>query len=121
MTYDGVKQYATKYPSSDRAAVLPGTDRVPDASFDQAVQSFDRGSLRDITEAATRERLEVVRRFPIDRWPSMSLEDYALGTPNSSNSFCRWMEFQTPNIASIKGGSALKHMIFRRASGEWYF
>ncbi|MBA2382260.1 MAG: hypothetical protein H0V73_09140, partial [Chloroflexi bacterium] len=51
----------------------------------------------------------------------MALESYALGTQNSANSYCRWMEFSTPHIASIKGGSALKHMIFKRSSGEWYF
>ena len=53
----------------------------------------------------------------------MSLEQYALGTPQSADSFCRWMEFNTPNLASIRGGSALKHMIFRRQGEDagWYF
>jgi 5-methylcytosine-specific restriction protein B len=31
------------------------------------------------------------------------------------------MEFNTHYLPSIKGGSALKHMIFRRQGGEWYF
>jgi 5-methylcytosine-specific restriction protein B len=113
--------HPTKYPSVDRAAILPGLARQPDLSFDEAIAAFDRGSIRADVDAAERERLEIVRRFPIDEWSILPLERYALGTPNSPNSFCRWMEFQTPHIASIKGGSALKHMIFLRSNGEWYF
>jgi 5-methylcytosine-specific restriction protein B len=114
--------HQTKYPGADRAAILPGANRSPDLSFDEAAEKFDRAAIRASVEAAESERLEIVTRFPIEDWSSMALERYALGTPTSADSFCRWMEFRTPNIASIKGGSALKHMIYRRKDdGTWYF
>lgn len=113
--------HPTKYPSADRAAILPGANRTPELSFAEAVRTFDRASIRPGVEAAERERLEIIARFPIEDWPTMMVEQYALGTPASADSFCRWMEFQTPNIASIRGGSALKHLIYRRKDGTWYF
>ena len=113
--------HPTKYPSADRATILPGASREPDQSFDEAIRAFDRATLRENVELAERERLAIVERFPLADWPTMPLERYALGTPQSADSFCRWMEFATPHLASIKGGSALKHMIFRRANGDWYF
>jgi 5-methylcytosine-specific restriction enzyme B len=52
----------------------------------------------------------------------MPLERYALGTPDSSESFCGWMEFNTPQIASIRGGSSMKLLIFARLNDPgWYF
>ena len=112
----------TKYPGGDRATILPGANREPDLTFDDAIAQFDRSLIRESVEAAEIERLEIVRRFRPEDWPTMPLERYALGTPNSIDSFCRWMEFRTPHIASIRGGSALKHMVYQRpADGSWYF
>jgi 5-methylcytosine-specific restriction protein B len=50
----------------------------------------------------------------------MLLENYALGTGNS-DAFCRIMEFGSPLLGSIRGGSALKHIIYQRNNGSWYF
>jgi 5-methylcytosine-specific restriction protein B len=115
--------HSTKYPSTDRMAALPATGKKPQQSFEDALRSFDRTKLGSTVQAAEAERLEVVAKFPLADWPSMPLDGYALGTSNSGDSFCRWMEFATPHIASIKGGSALKHMIFKRKGEEagWYF
>ena len=65
--------------------------------------------------------MEIVTRFPLADWPTLPLERYALGLPESADGFCRWMEFNTHYLPSIKGGSALKHMIFKRQTGAWYF
>ncbi|WP_030171371.1 hypothetical protein [Spirillospora albida] len=54
---------------------------------------------------------QVVRGFPPDEWTSMSLDEYALGTPVSKESFCYRMEFGTPALCSMRGGSAAKHII----------
>ena len=51
----------------------------------------------------------------------MQLSSYALGQGNKQESFCWWLEFGTPHIGSIKGGSARKHIIYKQASGEWWF
>jgi hypothetical protein len=114
--------HPSKYPGSDRAPLV-SAGKVPPMSLKEAVRSFDRAGLSATVEAANRERAEVTRRFPLEAWPTMPIERYALGTNVSAESFCRWMEFNTPNLASIKGGSALKHLIFKRKGpgDDWYF
>src|SRR5262245_9304440 len=111
----------TKYPSADRAALLPGTDRRPDLSLDDAIATFDREAIRNRFDGAEQERRQLVERFPLTDWPTMALDRYALGQPNWKNSFSYWLEFQTQHIASIRGGSSMKHLIFWRNRGEWYF
>ena len=113
--------HPTKYPSTDRQAILPFAGKKPDIPLEEAVDKADREQLRTTGDAAEAERLEIVRRFPLDQWPTMPIERYALGLPESADGFCRWMEFNTRYLPSIKGGSALKHMIFQRQSGDWYF
>ena len=111
----------TKYPSTDRLAILPSAGKQPDVTLEAAAAEVDREQLRVTGDSSERERMEIVTRFPLDAWPTLPLERYSLGLPESADGFCRWMEFNTHYLPSIKGGSALKHMIFRRQSGEWYF
>ncbi len=113
--------HPTKYPSTDRMAILPSAGKQPDMALEVAAAEVDREQLRVTGDSAERERVEIVTRFPLDAWPTLPLERYSLGLPESADGFCRWMEFNTHYLPSIKGGSALKHMIFRRQSGEWYF
>jgi 5-methylcytosine-specific restriction protein B len=70
-------------------------------------------------EAADEQRTLVMQRFPIDEWPSLPLERYALGT-EVDDSFCKLLEFRTQALGGIGGGSALKHMIYRKSDGSWY-
>jgi len=52
----------------------------------------------------------------------MPLEKYALGLPDSSESFCRWIEFKSPHLGSVRGGSAAKHLIYKHKNKPgWYF
>lgn len=118
---DGPVRHPTKSPSTERAAVLPTGAKYPDVPLEAAIAGADRAQLRATREAAERERVEIVRRFPLDAWPTLPLDRYSLGLPGSADGFCRWMEFNTRYLPSIKGGSALKHMIFRRQGGDWYF
>ena len=98
------------------------------------VQGFDEYSPKFGDRAVLAERYDcIVSQDVLEHVPAPHalLEEFsrltkpdaliALGTPNSIDSFCRWMEFRTPHVASIKGGSALKHLIFQRAEGGWYF
>ena len=90
-------------------------------SLTTAIEQWDRESVAEGLAQASAERTEFVERFPPSMWPGVDLEDYALGQADSSDAFSRWIEFRTPTIGSIKGGSAHKHLVFRRVTGDWYF
>ena len=90
-------------------------------SFEEALKRFDRKANQQVVQLAGEERQEVVKRFPLDAWPSMPLSSYALGQGNKQESFCWWLEFGTPHMGSIKGGAARKHIIYKQANGEWWF
>lgn len=64
---------------------------------------------------------EFNERFGADVWSGMSLHEYALGTEDSKNSFCYFMEFASTDLGGIGGGSARKHLIYYRSTGEWYY
>jgi hypothetical protein len=74
--------HPTKYPSGDRAALLPTAGQEPGLSLEEAIRGANRATLRVEAAKAELERLEIVRRFPLDEWPSMPLERYALGLPS---------------------------------------
>ena len=91
-------------------------------NLQEAASQFDRRAISGVREEAEKLRLELLQRFPISGWPTMPIENYALGQPGNENSFCRWMEFRTKTLASIRGGSSMKHMLFKRkGKEEWYF
>ncbi|MFD3492767.1 hypothetical protein ACFWWB_19750 [Streptomyces sp. NPDC058690] len=87
-----------------------------------AAAEFDRGSVADAESAAEGERKQVLSQFPLEQWAELPLERYALGqtaSPGSGPTYCRLLEFLTPNLGSIKGGSAAKHIMYHHVSGEW--
>ncbi|MEU3299951.1 AAA family ATPase [Streptomyces sp. NPDC006678] len=87
-----------------------------------AATEFDRDAVAASQSAAEDERKQVLSRFPLDEWPDLPLERYALGQPGlpgSEPTYCRMLEFLTPNLGSIRGGSAAKHIMYHHVSGEW--
>ncbi|MEU3980075.1 AAA family ATPase [Streptomyces sp. NPDC026672] len=88
-----------------------------------AAQGFDRAALGDLLKRADQDRRQVAERFPLDGWPDLTLDRYALGMPydaGTGHPFCWYMEYGTEALGSIRGGSAAKHIIYRqRRSGEW--
>src|SRR5689334_19227015 len=95
--------------------------RNPAESIQEALERYDGTQFRDYLATAERERTEMLKRFPLDGWPHMTLEDYALGQ-NSADVYSRWLEFGTPHLGSIKGGSAIKHLIYKKKDGlGWRF
>ncbi|MFE3759453.1 AAA family ATPase [Nocardia tengchongensis] len=86
-----------------------------------AIAEFDRSALADTIAAAEDQRQQVLKLFPLEEWPTLPLSRYALGLGADGDdvTYCRLMEFNTPDLGSISGGSALKHMIYRHNSGEW--
>ena len=101
--------------SYDAAAVA----KVRGKPLGEAVANWDRDRDRAFTDAADQQRALVMERFPIEQWPNLPLERYALGT-DVDDSFCKLLEFRTQALGGIGGGSALKHMIYRKSDGTWY-
>jgi 5-methylcytosine-specific restriction protein B len=56
----------------------------------------------------------------VESWPNLRLENYALGSVDEPVPYCVMMEFRTPHLGSIKGGSARKHIIYRPNAGGWW-
>ena len=88
----------------------------------QALDEYDP----DVQEAnivkADDQREQFLQLFPKEGWPSMSLDRYALGQADHPENFCRYMEFVTTEVGSIKGGAASKHLIyFQAGTGQWWF
>ncbi|MET9061462.1 AAA family ATPase [Streptomyces antibioticus] len=95
---------------------------VDEMDLRAAVAAFDRSGAPETETAAEDERKQVLSRFPLEEWPTLPLSRYALGQAAESGSgptYCRLMEFGTPNLGSIKGGSAAKHIMYHHNSGEW--
>ncbi len=92
------------------------------APLENAVATYDRATDKEFTTTAERERSEVLERFPLDQWPTMPLERYAIGQQDSEDTFSRWMEFRTQHLGSIRGGSARKLIIYKHKDKPgWYF
>ena len=85
----------------------------------EAVSLWDREVDREFRREADAQRTLVTSLYPIDSWPSLTLDRYALGT-DVDDSYCKLMEFRTQALGGIGGGSALKHLIYRKSDGSWY-
>jgi 5-methylcytosine-specific restriction protein B len=95
---------------------------TPAKPLSEALSEFDRSARASRIAEADAQIAQVVSDFPSDAWPTMPLERYALGTDVYQDSFCHRMEFGTPALASMRGGSAAKHLIFRRKKeGVWRY
>lgn len=86
-----------------------------------AAAQFKRSSVADDVAQAEAERQRVLAEFPLEQWAKLPLERYALGADQTGGvmTYCRLMEFGTPHMGSIKGGSAGKHIMYLHNSGEW--
>jgi 5-methylcytosine-specific restriction enzyme B len=102
----------------DPVSTVADIDTLGD--LESALEAFDRDAARLAAENAETLRKSIVARFPIEQWPALPLERYALGGPDHDN-FCYVMEFESEALCSIRGGSARKHAIYRKASGDWYY
>lgn len=91
----------------------------------ELTEAFDQGlgKLTPAEEAEmTRQHDAFLDAFPPSAWESMTLERYALGTEDTRESYSYALEWGTPDLGSIRGGSSLKHVIFRRRKdGEWHY
>ena len=91
-------------------------------TLSQAIAQFDRSPTNPVAEGYRSQRAEILKRFPLKRWPQMRLEDYALGQPEVEDTYCYWLEFKSQWVGSIGGGSARKLIIYKRKDREgWFF
>lgn len=83
--------------------------------------SFNVETTRPAVNEAEVQRQETLSRYPREAWPHLDLRDYAVGQADRQDTLCRWMEFQTPYIGSIRGGSSRKLIIYKhRDKPGWY-
>src|SRR4051812_49965420 len=78
----------------------------------QAIAAYDPDAQEASVVKAEEQRAEFLARFPKEDWPAMTLDRYALGQADHTENFCRWMEFVTTELGSIRGGNAKKHLIY---------
>jgi 5-methylcytosine-specific restriction enzyme B len=90
-------------------------------SLEAALSRYDRQADQQAVAQAEQERQQVLQHFPLETWPELPLERYALGQGNKRDCFCWWLEFGTPHVGSIKGGNARKHIIYKQQDGTWYY
>ncbi|MFF6790245.1 AAA family ATPase [Streptomyces filamentosus] len=99
-------------------------DSLPYWPLDQALDAFDAGWLTGALEAAERRAEEIRQEFPIEAWPEMELERYALGIrkirPELPHPYCHALEYGSGELGSITGGSAMKHLVYWRDGGGWW-
>lgn len=78
---------------------------------------FNTGHPKTMPAHLTDLRKDFVRRFPREALPELTLENYAIGKPDS---FCYWIEFKTRGLGSVSGGSSHKWGIFwSKGDQEW--
>ena len=90
-------------------------------ALEEAIENWDRVAARPVLDEVEQQRKAFIERFPLASWESMSLEEYALGQ-SSTDVYSWWLEWGTPLVGSIRGGSARKHLIYLQTDGQtWHF
>jgi len=90
--------------------------------IEQRLRDYDGAADAEHLRLGEQERGQMLERFPRSAWPKMSLADYAIGQEDSSNTYCRWAEFNTPHLGSIRGGSSAKLIIYKHKNDPgWHY
>ncbi len=85
-----------------------------------AVAEYDREGAAERLAQAAAQRADFVERFPPTAWETLTLEQYALGIPDSIPGLSHALEFGSKQCGSISGGSANKHMIYFSSARDAY-
>ena len=90
--------------------------------IEQAVEAYDPDAHEPDILRAQEQRRDFLEVFPRSGWDAMTLDRYALGQADHPENFCRWMEFVTSALGSMRGGAARKSLIYYQAgAGQWWF
>jgi 5-methylcytosine-specific restriction enzyme B len=91
-------------------------------SVDEAAAHYNKQQNDTHVKKAAEERHTMQQRFSLNDWPQMSLEQYALGQPHSRETYSYWLEFGTPHMGSMRGGTSHKHLIYKHKNKPgWYY
>src|SRR5437764_15208592 len=91
-----------------------------DMNLAAALNAYSRNASADWITKAETKRQDIVKRFPLAAWPALPLDRYALGQGATQDTWCWWLEYNSTELGSIRGGSARKHLIYKAKDG-WYF
>jgi len=95
---------------------------APKTTFDEAYTRWDRTASEQFLAEGDAERAHFLARFPRERWPALALEEYAVGVPDSSENYCRWIEFKTTHLGGFGGGYSRNLIIYKHAHKEgWHY
>lgn len=87
---------------------------------DFLVSKFEQEFKDDDYEKKEQLRREFVEKFPIESIRKMDVDNYSLG--GKQGNLCWWLEYNTVELGSIKGGVALKHKIYYSVKeARWIF
>ncbi|WJG11399.1 AAA family ATPase [Gordonia sp. Swx-4] len=89
--------------------------------FEEAISAGHPNRDEALKKRQSEQHAAFLERFPLGAWRDMSLEDYALNAGKIRNNYSYFLEWGTPELGSIAGGSAHKHVLFRRTTGEWAY
>ena len=95
-------------------------DKEVHDSLERTLQTWDRDAARRRAAEAEKLRERFVEQYAIESWPDLELDQYALGQ-HIEGTVCWWLEYETKPIAGIGGGTARKHLIYRKSNGAWYY
>lgn len=88
----------------------------------EALSTYDREGDHDFITAAEAERQKILALFPMDSWPALPLERYALGQDGPANTYCKLLEYDSQHLGSMRGGFARKLIIYKhKHKPGWYF
>ncbi|MGB8939716.1 MAG: AAA family ATPase [Streptomyces sp.] len=89
----------------------------------EARAAFDGAGCEETLRKRDDAARQIREAFPWEEWPTLSLERFALGQGGSSTTkpYCYLIEFGSDALGSIAGGSARKHLIYRKGpDGDWW-
>ncbi|MER5413078.1 MULTISPECIES: AAA family ATPase [Streptomyces] len=111
---DGLCSCVLRPVSAARAALLPY------CPVGWAAQVFDAERHSAASEAAQQEAEHIRGQFPFADWEQLPLERYALGQGAGNDTYSYVIEYGSARLGSITGGSAMKHLVYRRTDGSWW-
>lgn len=88
----------------------------------EALAKFDRASVAADVKLAEKERETIRASFPLDKWPDVTLDRYALGVDRGTGeNYCHLLEFGSKHLGLFTG-PAKKGVVYKRRNAEgWYF
>ncbi|MGC9467941.1 MAG: McrB family protein [Anaerolineae bacterium] len=93
---------------------------VPEEEWRRKLRDWLKENPRTAPEPLVQLRKAFQERFPKGDLAEMTLEEYALGHEDSKDSFCYWLEWETDELGSIRGGSSAKFGVWwSKAQRQW--